>query len=306
MSNFEEVRKFALRTEYLLRPYGQLDVLLLYRLSADACVDYLGDREIASQILIPNGPQLLKRGSKLEPLTAREIVEAVDRDFLRLRKEKRHLDDARSHITEKQEKVWKYFYPRKYCEFYYATNHEGKGKPISRIFYDIDREEGVTAGEALEVTRKFVDFLEEDSVVKDIMDRVTISWTGNSFHVDIDMKDEKPHSFYEDEILTTKSEKLDTITERAVRQINKQTDAEVRGGHEKKKGTIAVDPSQTPSGKLNRMPLGSLHMKDATTVDGVSVPLTEEDLHRDGIVEELKSYTPRKVVEDLSELARKI
>lgn len=71
------------------------------------------------------------------------------------------------------------------------------------------------------------------------------------------------------------------------------------------KNTISVDPSQTPSGKLCRVPLGSLHMKDAGTVDGVSVPLTL-DMLDENIIGELGLYTPKMILEELPKLAKRL
>lgn len=292
----------ASEADDILKPFGQLDVLLLYGIASKACEDYLGDRELCGKNLIPKGPKLLKRGSKMEPLTAEEMAEAVDEEFLRTRSEIKHLKDARSEITDTQEKVWRYFLPRKYSEFLYATNGEGEEKPIKRIFYDIDRGPGVSAGESLEVTREFVRFLEDDPKVQEVKDKMIVSWTGNSFHVEIDMVEGKKHGFYEEHVFTSEKEKLDTITERAIGEIKNKTDVDVIGGHEKKKEKIAIDPSQTPSGKLDRLPLGSLHMKDAETVDGLSVPVTKKELFEEDILERLRGYTPRKVVENIDEL----
>jgi hypothetical protein len=68
---------------------------------------------------------------------------------------------------------------------------------------------------------------------------------------------------------------------------------------------VNIDPSQTPSGHLCRVPLGSLHMSDAATVDGVSVPLTHEMLHREEVAR-LQRYTPKKIIDELDELARRL
>lgn len=290
----------------LLFPAGQLDVALLYALAADAMQDYLGDRELSGKIHIPDGPTLLKRGSKLPPLTAKQLASAVDQDFLELRKEPGHLEDARDQISEDQERVWKYFYPRKYAEFLYATNHEGEGKPIDRIFFDIDRGDGKSAEDALTVTRAFVEYLEDDDVAQDITKKMLIKWTGASFHVELLMNGSKPAFFYNNEIFASKNSNPDTVTERAVNHLEDVMDIRVVGTHEKTSGAITIDPSQTPSGKLNRVPLGSLHMADAETVDGISVPLTKDELFDDGVLDMVQSYTPETVVEDMDELKEKL
>ncbi len=289
-----------------LEPVGQLDVVLYYAAVADAMQTYLGDRELCGKIFIPDGPVLLKRGSELPPLTVTDLVEAIDHEFLELRKDPGHLDDVRDQLSEEQERVWQYFYPRKYAEFLYATNHEGDGKPIDRIFYDIDRGDTMTAEDALTVTRSFVTILAEDDVIQDVQDSMLIKWTGASFHVEIMLNDQKPAFFYDNHIFTSKTEERDTVTERAIERLRTAVDVDVMGTHEKQSDAITIDPSQTPSGKLNRVPLGSLHMADAETVDGVSIPITRDELFDNGVLEMVQSYTPTAVLRDSDELAEKL
>lgn len=299
-------REIASAVEDVLHPVGQLDVTLLYAAVADVMQDYLGDRELSSKILIPDGPTLLKRGSELEPLTAVELADAVDKEFLEIRKDPGHLDDARDQLSDIQEKAWQYFYPRKYAAFFYATNGEGEGRPIDRVFFDIDRGQGVSAADALQVTRRFVEFLEADDRATDITDQMVIKWTGDSFHVELLMPDKQPGFFYDNQVFASKQGKTDTITGRAVHQLNQALEVTVVGAHEKEAGHITIDPSQTPSGKLNRVPLGSLHMADAETVDGISVPLTKDDLFDDDVLDMLQSYTADAVIQDLDELGEKL
>lgn len=290
----------------VLHPAGQLDPVLLYAYAADAMQDYLGDRELSGKIHIPDGPVLLKRGSELPPLTADILVDAVDREFLELRKEPGHLDDARDQLTDAQERAWQYFYPRKYAEFLYATNHEGEGKPIDRVFYDIDRGAHMSADDALTVTRAFVDYLEDDGTVQDVADRMLFKWTGASFHVEIMLDEQKPAYFYDNHVFTSANEERDTVTERAVAHLQDAVNVTVVGTHEKQEDAITIDPSQTPSGKLNRVPLGSLHMADAETVDGISIPLTRDELFDDGVLEMVQTYDPEAVVRDMDELREKL
>lgn len=296
------LRTFASNVDDVLRPAGQLDVLLLYGIMAETNETYLDNRELAGKVHIPDGPALLKRGSELDPLTANALHGAVDEEFLTARNELGNLDDARDEITDTQATVWQYFPPRKYCEFLYATNHEGEGRPFDRIFFDIDRGPDVSAEQALAVTRAFVEFLEDDSVARDVTDRMVVSFTGNSFHVELLMEGEKPYSFYKEEVFTTTEEDVDTITERGVREVGETVETTVVGGHEKEANQVTIDPSQTPSGKLNRVPLGSLHMADAETVDGVSVPLSRNELFAEEVLDRLTAYTPRTLIEDLDEL----
>jgi hypothetical protein len=290
----------------ILYPVDQLDVLLLYGIMAEANESYLGDRELAAKVHIPDGPTLIKRGSELDPLTADELNDAVDETFLSTRNEEGELDAAREELTDTQAKVWRYFPPRKYAEFLYATNHEGEERPFDRIFYDIDRGPDVSAEQALGVTRAFVEFLEDDSVAQDLTDQMVISFTGNSFHVELLLTEEKPHEFYEEEVYTTAEEEIDTITERGVRAVREAVETTVVGGHEKEANQMTIDPSQTPSGKLNRVPMGSLHMADAETVDGVSIPLTRDELFEDDVLDRLTAYTPRTVIEELDDLRANI
>lgn len=300
------LREFAGSIPDVLHPVEQLDVLLLYGLMAEANSSYLEDREIASKVHIPNGPTLLKRGSDLEPLTIAEVQTAVDEEFLELRDRAGGLDEAQDSLSNEQAKVWRYFPPRKYCEFLYATNYEGEGMPIDRIFYDIDRGLKVTGEQAVDVTRAFVDFLEHDSIAQEITETMIISYTGNSFHVDFLLTASQPPEFYTDEVFTTEQEEVDTITDRGVRAVREAVDVSLVGGHARQAETVNIDPSQTPSGKLNRVPLGSLHMADAETVDGISVPVTKEELREANVLSKLRSYTPQTVIDDLDALQTKL
>ncbi len=69
---------------------------------------------------------------------------------------------------------------------------------------------------------------------------------------------------------------------------------------------MSIDPSQTPSGKLCRIPLGSLHMKDAKTVDGISIPITTTMLENENLVEKLKKYRAKEVVNELETIAERL
>ncbi|MEN6290922.1 MAG: hypothetical protein ABFD07_02755 [Methanobacterium sp.] len=173
--------------EELVAPFGQTDVLLLYAIAAGRLKKYLGDRELAGKIWMPSGRMryLLKRGSKLEPLFAHELEEAVTLEFLELRSKTEHLSSAKEDITDLQAKIWQYFLPRKLSDFFYATNHEGPGKEIDRIFFDIDRSKDISAGQAQETTQIFVEAIKEDQELEELLGNydLSINWTGNSFHV---------------------------------------------------------------------------------------------------------------------------
>lgn len=313
MDSMKELLDFAeksLKEKDLIRLYGQTDVLLLYAIVGEKLKKFLKDRELASKIWLPSGniPYLIKRGSKLEPLSIEELTEAVTLDFLETRSEKESLSSVKGDITDLQDKVWRYFLPRKLADFFYATNREGSGKPIDRIFFDLDRGKNVSATRALEVTRLFVNAIEEDDELEGLLgcSEPFVCWTGNSFHVYLFMDEEKPNSFYEEYFQYSKKDPKASFTGRWVEEVNKQTDFKIVGGHEKRKDSVNIDPSQTPSGKLCRVPLGSLHMKDAKTVDGVSIPLTREMIERNDLAEELQEYEVSKVVENLDELSKRL
>ena len=96
---------------------------------------------------------------------------------------------------------------------------------------------------------------------------------------------------------------LESFTGRWANAIQKKTKIKVQGGHEKLKGGINIDPSQTPSGKLARVPF-SLHMKSATEVDGVALPLDEKQLQDKNLVKKLQGYRAKHVLDEIEKLAR--
>jgi hypothetical protein len=244
---------------------------------------------------------LLKRGSKLEPLYVDELTEAVDLEFLELRSREEHLKDAKKDLNDLQNKTWQYFLPRKLADFFYATNHEGPGKEIDRVFFDIDRVEGISAGQAQKATRIFVETIKEDKEFEKLMGNFEpfISWTGNSFHVFFFLDEPKPHSFYEKYFQYSKQDPERNFTGKWAKKVDEQLEFKVVGGHERRGNSINIDPSQTPSGKLSRVPLGSLHMKDAKTIDGISVPLKEKMLYEEDLAEKLVNYRPKDIIENL-------
>ncbi|WP_414469744.1 hypothetical protein [Methanobacterium sp. ACI-7] len=292
----------------IITPFGQIDVLLLYAIAADKLKDYLGDREIAGKIWMPSGkvPFLLKRGSKLKPLYANELIEAVDLDFLELRSKEEHLKDAKNDITDLQYKVWQYFLPRKLADFFYATNHENPGGEIDRIFFDLDRFKGMSADQAQETTRIFIETIKEDKEFQNLPlnPEPFIYWTGNSFHVFFFLDKPQPNSFYETYFQYSKNNPEQNFTGKWAKAVNEKTEFKVLGGHERQGNSINIDPSQTPSGKLSRVPLGSLHMEDPKAVDGVSVPITKKMLYDDDLTGKLAEYKPKDVIENLDEFAK--
>lgn len=293
----------------LITPFGEIDVLLTYAVAATKLKKYLKDKEIAGKIWMPRGKIrfLIKRGSRLEPLYVEELIEAVDVDFLKLRSE-RTLKVAKKDLDPIQIKAWQYFLPRKLADFFYATNHEGPGKDIDRIFFDIDRVEGITAEEAQKATRLFIEAIKEDKEFGELIGNIepSISWTGNSFHVFFFLDENKPNSFYEEYLRYSKHDPERNFTGRWAKKVDEQVEFKVVGGHERQGNSINIDPSQTPSGKLSRVPLGSLHMKDAKTIDGVSVPLKEKMLYDEDLAKKLVNCKPKDIIKNLDQFAKNL
>jgi hypothetical protein len=298
--------KYALEREDVIRPEGVVDVLLFYGIMASRLEEFLKGKEIASRIWLPSAGRgfVIKRGSDSEPLYADELASAVSPDLLKLRG-KGDLAHAGKELSETQRKAWSYFVPRKLCDFFYATNNEGPGKPIERIFFDLDRGKGISVEQTVSVTRSFVEIIREDKELEGLIgpSEPFISWTGRSFHVMLFLDRPKPASFYEKHFQYSKNDPLANYTGRWVAKLSESTEYRISGGHEKKDDVLTVDPSQTPSGKLCRAPLGSLHMKDAGTVDGVSIPVTEKMLKEKGLAEKLVGYTPKDVLLNLEKHA---
>ncbi|MCD6591111.1 MAG: hypothetical protein J7K72_04025 [Candidatus Aenigmarchaeota archaeon] len=299
----------AKKSENPVKPFGHTDVLLLYGMVGDKLRGFLHGKEIASKVWLPKGniKYFLNRGSKKPPLYVDDLVEAITPEFLEIRSE-HHLKEVETEITEKQKLVWLYFPPRKLADFFYATNSEGAGKPIDRIFFDIDRGEGVSFEHAREVAKLLCETIRKDSELRKLIGKTKpfVSWTGNSFHVYIMLSELKPNSFYERYFMFSKNDPLASFTGRWAEEIKNELKINVSGGHEKIPNHISIDPSQTPSGKLCRSPLGSLHMADAKTIDGVSVPLTEEMLGDNNLEEKLKEITPAYVIKNLEKLAERL
>lgn len=297
--------KFLLSRKNALKPFGELDVLAYYSVTAQKLKGFLKGKEIATKVYIPNGPQLLKRGSQLEPLFVEELAQNVDEEFLQ--KRKLHLEEARGKISKVQEKIWQYFFPRKYCTFFYATNGESINKPIERIFFDIDRKETQTPEEARLIACELAQLINADKEFSKKVGKfkIMLLWTGSSFHIYLLLEKPVTHEFYDKELMYSKKEPLASFTGKWAQEIAKSTGLKVIGGHEKQEGCINIDPSQTPSGKLARAPF-SLHFKDAKTVDGIALPLTIKQLCSKGIVKELQKATPEKVLRELNKWAKAI
>jgi len=93
------------------------------------------------------------------------------------------------------------------------------------------------------------------------------------------------------------------FTAKWLQYVSQRTQVNVIGGHEKKPGSITVDPSQTPSGKLARSPLGSFHMSDHETVDGVSIPIEISRLNDPNLTDSLREYTPKQLIREMSQFS---
>ncbi len=284
----------------------KIEVLNYYKDIAPALKEFLKGKEIAVKNWIDNKMTLLKRGSQLEPLYIEEFISGCDDKLLKVRSEYDNLEKAKSKLDKIQQKIWGYFLPRKLSDFFYATNNEHPGKPIERIFFDIDRQD-LTTEDSRKVTVALVDEIKSDEKFNELVKnyKTFIMFTGSSFHVYLLLSKSLKPEFYDKHLHFTKQHPILSFTGRWVERIKNSTSEKVVGGHERVKGHINIDPSQTPSGKLARAPF-SLHMKDARTVDGIALPVFYEELKRKGIVEELKSYDADRTVKEIDELKKKI
>ena len=287
----------------LLHPAGDLDVLLYYSKVAPKLKGFLKGKEIAARVLIPNFRPLLNRGSKLPPLSAEELAK-VDEALLKMRSGGTKLESARGGLTPLQEKIWRYFPPRKLADLFYATNTE-KGKKIDRIFFDLDRGEGTTLEEAQKATALLVEEMHNDEKLKAALTpgfEFFIMYTGSSFHIYLMLKKEAEGGAYDKHFAYSKNDPLSSLTGRWVESVRKNG-IRISGGHEKLPGYLVLDPSQTPPGKLARAPF-SLHMSDPKTVDGVAIPIEEKMLKDKNLPKKLKGYGPEKVLEELDSLTK--
>lgn len=145
----------------LLKPYGEIDVLNLYAKLARYLTEFLKGREIASKTWIPTWipdskvPYFLNRAGKLGALWIEDFQQISD-EFLKLGA-RHHLSQVKNMLSERQILLWRYFVPRKFSEFFYATN--GEGRPIDRVFIDIDRT-NLSAENSLEVVRLLLEIME--------------------------------------------------------------------------------------------------------------------------------------------------
>lgn len=276
------------------------DVLEYYGKVAPYLKKFLKGKEIASKIHIKSFT-IIKRGSKDKPLFIKDLIKAVDKRFLDLRKE-HHLKDVKDKLDENQINVWDYFVPRKLSEFLYATNNEGPGKDIERIFLDVDRT-NLPAEISLKVTKELVKIIIKDKEFNGrFKNKLFVMWTGSSFHIYLMLEKKIKNFIYHNELAYGKSNPSGSFVGRWIEQIKNKVN--VIGGHEKLHDHIVIDPSQTPSGKLGRVPF-SLHVKN-NKIDGIALPLGIKDLDRKDLVKKLKAYTPEKVLKEIRIWSKKM
>jgi len=286
----------------VLKPFGEVDVLLLYGIVSSELVTFLGDREVASRVWLKQRT-LLNRGSQLPPHHADEMSRKVSPDLLQLRG-KMTLAEARGSLSAVEEKIWRYFPPKRLCDYFYATNHEGQGREIDRVFYDIDRPKDMAYEKAREVTHLFLEaIVNDDQFHQSLTGRPLVVWTGSSFHLYLFLKQKQKHDFYDQAIQYTEKMRDKGFTAKWLQYVSQRTQVNVIGGHEKKPGSITVDPSQTPSGKLARSPLGSFHMSDYETVDGVSIPIEISRLNDPNLTDSLREYTPKQLIKEMPQFS---
>ena len=287
-----------------LQPFGFVDVLYYYARVAPLLRNFLKGKPLATKIHLPRGniPFFLRRAHVDGPLKIDDLLTDVDERLLKLRVNA--LADVRGQLTEKQQRIWSYFVPRKLIDFFYATNGEKIGGSLERIYFDIDRK-GVDVDIAQEVTAALLDAIAEDTQFRDVAGsfKFFVLWTGNSFHVYLLLKKPMPASFYEKFIAYTKDDPLRSFTGRWAAAIAKNVYQKTQGGHEKKQGWITIDPSQSPSGKLARCPF-SLHVSDADSYDGIALPVDIMKLRGTTLIKDLKNYTPKTVLDHLDSFKR--
>lgn len=288
-----------LQLKHPLQPAGYLDLLYYYARIAPLLKNFLKGKPLATKIYLPKGniPFFLRRASLDGLLKIEDLMTGVDQALLQLRVNT--LADVRGRITDQQQRVWRYFVPRKYIDFFYSTNGEADDAPLERIYFDIDRKD-VDADIAQHVTVALMDCIAEDKQFRDIVGsfKFFVLWTGNSFHVYLFLHKPLSSSFYERFIGYTKTDPLRSFTGRWAAHISQFVYAKTQAGHEKKQGWITIDPSQSPSGKLARCPF-SLHVAGAESSDGIALPVDIKRLRDKTLINELKSYTPQKVLQNL-------
>lgn len=274
---------------------NELDVLYFYSEVSKILINFLKGKQIASKIHLKE-LFFVVRGNKEKPIYI-EDFSSVDKKMLDLRKN--HLDEVREQLNEKQQIIWKYFPPRKLVQFFYATNNEGVGKPISRIFIDIDKK-NFSSEVAQKVAYYLAQEIKQDKEFNQMLKyKMFLLWTGNSFHIYLTLKKPVDIDFYNEYLSYGKGKEKSFLVKWAS-NISEKLKIKVEAGHEKTKNKIILDSSNTPSGKLARAPF-SLHIKNYKEFDGIAIPISEESLTNKNLVRELRKLTPEKVIKSLED-----
>ncbi len=288
----------------ILSPYGDLDLLYYYSLVARKLGNFLKGKELATKIhLSGKMPKLLKRGSQLQPIYIPDLLK-VDEDLLKLRVG-HHLKEVREKLTYPQIVLWEYFFPRRMIDLFYACNREHPGKPLERIFIDIDKGQYVSSETAQEVCRVLLETILWDKKFNTLAHfKPRILWTGNSFHLYLLLNTSLKPSFY-DNYLSYRDPQINTKNFISIwaAEVSKQTGIHTEAGHEKSQEHIILDSSGTPSGKLARAPF-SLHIPPSGTYDGIALPLSQKDLSKKTLVKRFRKLTPEDVVNNLDKFAK--
>ena len=269
---------------------GQLDCLSYYSKIFSKIKKFVGDREIATKTYVPKAipPFILHRGSKDPKLTIADASAMATQSFIKMRVGK-HMKDVEKKLSDKQHLVWRYFVPRKLTELHYACNYESPGKNFDRVFIDIDAGKGISESKYATVVRQLLKEIRADKDLKKITGfRIYLLWTGASVHVYLMLNKKLPHSAYNKYFAFSKN----TLTSKWAKAIAEKIKAKVKAGHERTPGTIILDTSATPSGKLARCPY-SLHLNSRGELTGVAVPIKEKDLDN---LSKLKNLTPEKAL----------
>jgi hypothetical protein len=279
----------------ILYERGELDVLPYYAKVVKCLKDFLKDKEIASKVHLSD-LFFLNRGSNKKPLFICDFS-SVNEKMLSLRKN--HLKDVKNQLSEKQQLVWEYFPPRKLIQFFYACNGESAGKPIERIFIDIDRRKH-SPEEARTVALELINSVKSDKEFNSLLKyRIVVLWTGKSFHVYLLLNKKIDLSFYNRYLsYGSGKNKEESFIMKWADEINQKTKISAVAGHEKSDKFIILDSSNTPSGKLARAPF-SIHVKDWKTIDGVCVPISVDELGDKNLIKKIEKLTPDEVLRDL-------
>lgn len=300
------LQEYAVDSGDIFRPRGELDVLAYYGMIAQKLEKYLSGRKLATRVWPPKGRvrSVMIRSPPVSPLHIRQLAGSVTLELMDVRAKYRNLDAARHVLSSGQALVWYYFPTRRMIELYYALNREGEGRVIDRVLYEIGRGRGVSGEDAIEAAALLASAAMDDGQVRELVSgKPFVSWTGCSFNLVLSLAEAQPARFYEEQLAY--SGRGRTLTDRLIDRVNREAGVPVTGGRARLPGYVTVDPSQTPSGHLCQVPLGSLLMRDAMTIEGVSVPLTLDMLRREEVAY-LQSLTPGRIIDELDGLAQRL